>query len=88
MAGGDGMSGTGTWTVPSPSVVGAGDSGAAGVVSGALGDTVTSTDVVTDVVSVVDEVVVPSPPESSPQATNSDASAAPEANANRVGRAR
>ncbi|MFV9633527.1 hypothetical protein [Mycobacterium neumannii] len=83
MAGGDGTSGTGTSTVPFPSVVVAGDSGDAGVVSGALVSTVTSTDVVGDVVDVV-VVVVSSPAESPPPHAVNKANAHPDASAVRV----
>jgi hypothetical protein len=86
MAGGEGIAGgdgAGTSTVPSPApVVGVGNSG-----DGAAGGaTVVSTvDVWTDVVSdVVELVVVSLSALSPPHAVNSDATAIPEARANRA----
>jgi hypothetical protein len=73
MAGGDGMSGTGTWTVPSP-VVAVGNSGD-GVVGGV---------VVSSVVVVVVVVVVSSSPASSPQDASKEATAIPEASVSSV----
>jgi hypothetical protein len=81
MAGGDGTSGTGISTVPSPPVVVVGNSGDGAVVGATVVSTVVSAEVVSDVV----EVVVSSSPESLPQAVNNDATAMPEARANRAG---
>jgi hypothetical protein len=85
IAGGDGMSGAGgTSTVPSPVVVvgnsGDGTAGGATVVS-----TVDVwTELVSDVSDVVELVVVSSSALSLPHAVNSDATAIPEARANRA----
>lgn len=78
MAGGDGMSGTGISTVPSPSVVAVG--GCGGGVD--VGATLVSSAVVSDVVVVV---VVSSSAESLLQPVISAATAAPEANTSRTG---
>jgi hypothetical protein len=81
IAGGEGMSGTGISTVPLPSVVSAGDSGA-GVAGDTGVSTVVSIDVVTEVVVVV-VVVVSESPESFPlHAVSNAATAIPEASAN------
>ena len=81
MAGGDGMSGTGISTVPSPPVVVGGTPGDGAVVGATVVSTVVSVVVVSDVV----EVVVSSSAESLPQAVNNEATAIPEARANRTG---
>jgi hypothetical protein len=82
MAGGDGISGTGISTVPSPPVVVVGNSGDGAVVGGA---TVVSTVVSAEVVSDVVEVDVSSSAESLPHAVSNEATATPEAKANRTG---
>lgn len=80
MAGGDGTSGTGISTVPSPSVVAVGGSGGGVDVGAMLVSSAVVSDVVTDVV-----VVVSSSAESLLQPVIRAATAAPEANTSRTG---